>query len=509
MTYLLPNAPDATGTPFAVLDQSEPDSLDFEALGNISRTFVISGGAVTTNSNSTTVNVSAASVVIDGNYYTIAANSALSLPTPTPTDKRFDLVVIRASSSTVAALAVIRGTENATNPTYPASRAITTATFDSTIHFDSNTDVILAAIYRPVAATVGSTHIVDKRAFGKTQLVSKQAAAVPTAGTATKGQLYYNNASAPSGSGSNLYVGASDGNWTELAANAPAAFIPIGGMIGWPTIGNLPSGYLSADGQSLTRTDYPTLFGTYASGALYGVADSTHFYIPDFNGSGGYVPKGTTTNTSGQSTSPGASVGSDTRSMTVGEMAVHQHLVDHTHTFGHTHTSGVLSNTAAPVSPATGTGDHGHAITMTPTTDSQVGLTGTYLRNGGTSFGAGGFGTMSYYGAGGTAIGASLVTINTSSPAGGTVTLQPFIVDAATLTAAASHTHTPITNGGIIGDHSHTLTSTGQPVGNATSSATMSNGTSGTGASTNTVGSGTAMSMVQASKYIRWIIRAL
>lgn len=504
MTFIIPNAPNATGTPFAVLDQSEPDSVDFESLGNTGRTFVVSGGQVSAVGSATSVAVTAASVVIDGAYYTVAASSALTLTVAS--DKRFDLIVARVSGAS-AVLAVISGTANATNPTYPLSRAIATVTFDGTIHFDSSTDVLLAAVYRPAGGTVTSAHIVDKRVLGKT-LVSRQAAAAPTAGTATRGALYYNNTAAPTGSGSNLYVGGPDNNWTELAANSPASFVPIGGMIGWPSAASIPTGWLEASGQSVARTAYPALFSVY--GVEHGSAASSHFNIPDYNGSGGFVPKGTTTSASGGSTSPGASIGVDSKIIQSAELPTHSHGVAHTHDYAHSHS--LSSASTGQPSPAT----HTHPAVTANTLDSQVTSGGYFVRV--TASGGSILPTV--------VVPAPFVTTGTfnitataanGTQSGNSTTLQFQVAkqyDEILQTTAAAHNHT-VNTANATGDNNQGHVHTSPTLVSQTVSATLasgqlqSNATSGTSSVTDTAGSSTSMSIVQASKYVRWIIRAL
>lgn len=505
MTFIIPNAPNATGTPFAVLDQSEPDSVDFESLGNTGRTFVVSGGQVSAVGSATSVAVTAASVVIDGTYYTVAASSALTLTATT--DKRFDLIVARVSGAS-AVLTAISGIANATNPTYPLSRAVTTATFDGTVNYDSSTDVLLAAVYRASAVgIITSANIVDKRVLGKT-LVSRQAAAAPTAGTATRGALYYNNTAAPTGSGSNLYVGGPDNNWTELAANSPASFVPIGGMIGWPSAASIPTGWLEASGQSVSRTAYPALFSVY--GVEHGSAASTHFNIPDYNGSGGFVPKGTTTSASGGSTSPGASIGVDSKIIQSAELPTHSHGVAHTHDYVHSHD--LSSASTGQPSPAT----HTHPAVTANTLDSQVTSGGYFVR----VTASGGYILPTVV------VPAPFVTTGTfnitataanGTQSGNSTTLQFQVAkqyDEILQTTAAAHNHT-VNTANATGDNNQGHVHTSPTLVSQTVSATLasgqlqSNATSGTSSVTNTAGSSTSMSIVQASKYVRWIIRAL
>ena len=95
MPFIIPNATDTTsGNRYEALDQSEPDSLDFEILGARS-TGVLSGctviaQAVPTNS----VNVSSGSVMLNGTVYTVNGVPNHTLP-QAPSNNRFDIVVAR------------------------------------------------------------------------------------------------------------------------------------------------------------------------------------------------------------------------------------------------------------------------------------------------------------------------------------------------------------------------------------------------------------------------------
>jgi len=115
MAFIIPNAVDtSSGAKFENLDQAEPDSLDFEILGNTGRSGVLSGCAVTSISSSTAVAVSSGTIVINGAPYSISAAASLAMPTA-PLGTRFDLVVARVSSG-VASLVVVQGDDDDTNP---------------------------------------------------------------------------------------------------------------------------------------------------------------------------------------------------------------------------------------------------------------------------------------------------------------------------------------------------------------------------------------------------------
>lgn len=146
--FTIPNAPD---TDKSGLDQSEPDRLDFEILGN-RRRGIVTGCAVTASSGST-VSVSAGTAYLDDAFYSVAANAALALTAAPSSGNRFDLVVARLATGTVT-VTYITGTASTTNPTFPT---ITTS------------DVVLAAIYRRTSQSIVSNDIIDKRTFVPSQ----------------------------------------------------------------------------------------------------------------------------------------------------------------------------------------------------------------------------------------------------------------------------------------------------------------------------------------------------
>jgi uridine kinase len=104
MALIVPNAT-ATGSSnkYSNINQAEPDSVDFEALGN-TLNYIRSGGGVTV-ADGNTVNVAAGVAIINGVPYSFAADNFLSTQA---TQTRFDLVVVRLAGST-AALTVVAG----------------------------------------------------------------------------------------------------------------------------------------------------------------------------------------------------------------------------------------------------------------------------------------------------------------------------------------------------------------------------------------------------------------
>lgn len=142
--FTIPNAPD---TDKSTLDQSEPDRVDFEILGN-RRKGVVSNAAVTAVSGNT-VAVAAGTIAYEGTDYALSANGAYALSSAPSSGNRFDLVVARYASAAVT-IQTITGVASTTNPMFPAL---------------PSTDVVLAAILRRTNESIIANDIIDKRAF--------------------------------------------------------------------------------------------------------------------------------------------------------------------------------------------------------------------------------------------------------------------------------------------------------------------------------------------------------
>lgn len=142
--FTIPNAPD---TDKSTLDQSEPDRVDFEILGN-RRKGVVSGAAVTVVSGNI-VAVASGSIAYEGTDYALSANGSYSLSSAPSSGNRFDLVVARYASSAVT-IQTVTGTASSTNPVFPALPAA---------------DIVLAAILRRANESIVANDIIDKRAF--------------------------------------------------------------------------------------------------------------------------------------------------------------------------------------------------------------------------------------------------------------------------------------------------------------------------------------------------------
>lgn len=96
-----------------------------------------------------------------------------------------------------------------------------------------------------------------------------------------------------------------------------------------------PTGTLACDGQSYARTDYPALYGVLSS--VY-ITDADTFVTPDLRGRA-VIGTGVGTDLTARIT--GDAGGVEVHTLTVDELAIHDHLTtDHTHTdAGHTHTT--------------------------------------------------------------------------------------------------------------------------------------------------------------------------
>ena len=346
MAFIIPNAVDtSSGSKFENLDQAEPDSLDFEILGNVGRSGVVSGCEVTSISSSTAVAVEAGTVIINDASYTIAGSASLALPVA-PLGTRFDLVVVRATDGT-GSLVVVQGDDDDTNPEYPKSASVITGTFSATTNINLDTDVVLAAIYRSGTQVVTESRIADKRTF-KSSVIANKGTTVPASTTSSTivkdaGNLFFRQVQA-TGTSSGVYVKGAYGEWLELARNIGPHF-PIGGLVAWPAKGAIPTGFVEANGQSLLTTDYPALFAVY--GYTYGGSGDS-FDVPNLNG---YSLKGTTS-----TALVGTPVGSDTTTLAVNNLPAHNHGIgSHTHTLSHTH-----SIDHSHSGSATSAGGHSH-----------------------------------------------------------------------------------------------------------------------------------------------------
>jgi microcystin-dependent protein len=326
MPFIIPNAIDTTsGNKYSSLDQSEPDSIDFEVLGNTT-TGVISGCAVSSATvPGSAVAVSGGVILLNGIVYTVNANSYLALPSP-PSTTRFDAVVARLSGSTVT-LTCLYGAESATNPALPKSksRIVSTAGLNPLSYFNPDTDVLLSTIFRSGSSSVTASEIVDKRKSIQTPIPFR-GTTPPQQAVGSVGDFYLQTGSLGIGS-SGVYVKRASNDWVELANVQADPGVPIGTVITWVARSSSPNSavWTECDGRALDPVVYPLLFGVidYDFGQESG---SERFYLPDLRGcyTSGVPSSGGTV---------GSVVGNDSSSATLTESNLprHRHSMDHGH----------------------------------------------------------------------------------------------------------------------------------------------------------------------------------
>lgn len=126
MPFTVPNATDLVAGTIRSLDQAEPDSLDFQAVGN-RRNGVVSGADVSSVSSAAgnptpaylNVTLSACEVVIDGVYGRITSNLTAVIPAaPAGADTRFDVICAYNNGGTFQ-LDVVGGAASSNNPIFP------------------------------------------------------------------------------------------------------------------------------------------------------------------------------------------------------------------------------------------------------------------------------------------------------------------------------------------------------------------------------------------------------
>lgn len=211
MGFKIPNYTEAVSA--GVGDQAEPDSVDFQILGNPSNGVVFdptnyaANGLVTkTSTTSNSVNVAPYKVIIDGVYYHNDSPSITVLLDGGDANKRFDLVVIPKAAPTVPTFR--KGTSSSTNPQFPTI---------------VDGDVVLAAIYRSGSGAAGyidTPNIVDKRLFissNSTWVNANEPTLVANSdgAKAANGDIWITTANAAFGK-SNVWV-KSAGTWENLA----------------------------------------------------------------------------------------------------------------------------------------------------------------------------------------------------------------------------------------------------------------------------------------------------
>lgn len=202
--FLVPNAKQF-GVSIQSLDQAEPDSLDFEIVGN-NRYAVLSGLSATFNAASNgSATLTAGEVIIDGVYGSVAG-ATLNFTAPA-VDPRFDLIVAQNSSGTFTLNTVV-GTADATNPIFPTV---------------ASTQIVLYALYRKSGETFGNNSAVDKRKL--TSTIIRSGTGVPPA-VGVDGDLYIRTSFTPAIGQSSLYV-KSSGSWQNVGVYTIIPDVPL------------------------------------------------------------------------------------------------------------------------------------------------------------------------------------------------------------------------------------------------------------------------------------------
>ena len=337
MSLIIPNAKQSTdGFKFLSLDQSEPDSLDFEILGD-SGNGVLEGCEVAPGQASSGLTISSGRVIVKGAHYDVATTDVtVASAVSTDSDKQYVLIVVEIDTEGKAVVKAIADPSNVgLNPTFPASVNIQEPGF---IHLDHH--VVLASVLLVGSAAPGARNIVDKRVMRNTTNVSviKNGPPGSSEDKAVPGQLYFDS-KAQGGDESGLYVKTRTGSgseespaWKELAV-AKQVELPIGAVFAWPSATALSDAdrFLPANGQAVSTASYPAL------AEAYGEKNNSSFNLPDLND--GYVLKGTKTEPAGKAV--GSVVGSDTVDITNSNLPPHTHGVKaHSHGMKHTHDVG-------------------------------------------------------------------------------------------------------------------------------------------------------------------------
>ena len=347
MAFIIPNAVDTVpGNKYSVLDQAEPDSIDFEILGN-NNSGVINGCEVTpTPVAGGSVAVSAGTVVINGSMYSVPAVPYLVLANAPISGNRFDMVVARKNTVTnTVSFVALYGIESTTNPTLPKSKTVLLSTvgLDAYSYFNADTDVAVASIYRLGSTVVTDAYIVDKRKNIQGSITYRSVSA-PQNNTGQVGDFYLNTGDLGRGE-SGVFVKRSSSEWVQLANAAIDPGVPIGSVITWVSPVTTPNNtvWIECNGATVSRATYPELFAVL--GTSYGAGDgSTTFTLPDFRGMflAGLPAVG------GALATPTGNIDHQVQ-LSSENLPAHTHSINHSHTGtttvagNHTHSAGVQS----------------------------------------------------------------------------------------------------------------------------------------------------------------------
>ena len=194
--FTIPNA-NQYGVTIQSLDQAEPDSVDFQIIGN-NNYGVISGGDITTFSSGNGSATLTSSEVFVNSEFGVASGATLTFTAPA-TDPRFDLIVVEFSGGSYVYNTVV-GTTSATNPVFPTP---------------STTQTVMYALYRKSGVTFDSKCVVDKRKYIE-HVMRTGTSATPVALAPENGDFYTRTGTTPATEQSSLYL-YTNGGWQNLA----------------------------------------------------------------------------------------------------------------------------------------------------------------------------------------------------------------------------------------------------------------------------------------------------
>ncbi len=200
MAFTIPNRPDTTDA-----DQAEPDKGDFQSLG-YQKSGVLSGGVVT-NTATNTVTATAVSGYLNDEYFSITADTVLSMAAPATGNAKFVLINVQKSGGVFSVYA-LQGTtgnngESASNARFP--------------DFDSTTDMLLAAVYYASGDTgINAAAIVDKRVVLLPQANPTVVTSTPGSAVGAIGEIRIDSNMTPGQGETRVYVKTDATTWTNL-----------------------------------------------------------------------------------------------------------------------------------------------------------------------------------------------------------------------------------------------------------------------------------------------------
>jgi hypothetical protein len=271
--FTIPNTPDSFNQ-----NQAEPDSLDFQILGN-QRSGVVSGCAVSTNATAQKVTVAAGEVLINGSYYPYAGGVVDLTAYTSPAF--FDVIYARLSGSTVTCYAVAPAT-GSTNPRFPSS-----GSGANQVNLDT-TDVVLASVYRVDNSVVDSGAIVDKRVFVRST-TNRTLGDTVSANRGSAGDTFVNTSWTPGSTTASPFSVKVGATWYNLAYWTANSNISTSGTI---TAGSFV-GPLSGNATTATSATSATSAGTVPWSGVSGkpslVENNNGTYSINISGSAGYA----------------------------------------------------------------------------------------------------------------------------------------------------------------------------------------------------------------------------